>query len=86
MGDELGSASDVDRILGSSTLLHQFLPAVDREQRFLEPSYRFHVKMSGRKGAFEFFLYPGKIKEDSKNVWTRVSGFSHKAKLRRPDK
>ena len=49
MGDELGSATDIDRFLGSSGRSTPIF-SNDREGRFLALSYRFRPTMSPKNG------------------------------------
>ena len=56
MGDELGSATDIDRLLVSSGLSTP-KSRLDRERQFLELSYGFYAEMSGENGYFRVLAY-----------------------------
>ena len=51
MGNELGNANYVDRLLVSSALYTNF--HLDRERLFLELSYEFRIKILHRNVTFE---------------------------------
>ena len=68
MGDELGSATNIDRLfVHSRTAYIKF--HLDREQRFLELPYEFRAKISAKISTFGFSWISGReIESDSQNV------------------
>ena len=74
MGDELGSATDADRLLVSSGLSARYTTLhLDRERRFLMLPYRIVGQKCRKKWVILSFLgYLGEFESDSRSVRTCI--------------
>ena len=71
MGDELGSATDIDRLLVSSELSTAIFDLIGNDD-FWSCHRDFRPKMSPKYGNLSFVGYLGEIESDFQTVWACI--------------